>query len=96
VNELESAAGERVDSIQEYKRLLLDLGAASSMMSGSGSSVFGIFHDEASAENATRSLGLRGIRAVATMTIGGRAYRAQRLSQLASFGYERSEEASEP
>ncbi len=96
VNDLESAAGERFDSIQEYKRLLLDLGALSSMMSGSGSSVFGIFHDEASARDAARSLGLRGIEAVATKTVGGRAYRAERLKQLASFGNKRSEEASEP
>jgi 4-diphosphocytidyl-2-C-methyl-D-erythritol kinase len=101
VNDLESAAGERFDSIQEYKRLLLDLGASSSMMSGSGSSVFGIFHDEASAESAARSLGLRGVRAIATKTIGGRAYRAQWLKQLASSGlselseHVRSEEASE-
>ena len=86
VNDLESAAGERFSSIQEYKRLLLDLGASSSMMSGSGSSVFGIFHDEASARDAARSLGLRGIEAVATKTVGGRAYRAERLKQLASFG----------
>jgi 4-diphosphocytidyl-2-C-methyl-D-erythritol kinase len=88
VNDLENAAGDRVDSIQEYKRLLLDLGATSSMMSGSGASVFGIFHDEASAEDAARSLGLRGIRAIATKTVGGRAYRAhraKRLSQLASL-----------
>jgi 4-diphosphocytidyl-2-C-methyl-D-erythritol kinase len=108
VNDLENAAGDRVDSIQEYKRLLLDLGATSSMMSGSGSSVFGIFHDEASAEDAARSLGIRGIRAIATKTVGGRAYRAhraKRLSQLASFRSSgsdgpgknlRSEEASEP
>ncbi len=96
VNDLESAAGERFDSIEEYKRLLLDLGAWSSMMSGSGSSVFGIFHDEASARDAARSLSLRGIEAVATRTVGGRAYRAERLKQLASFGNERSEEASEP
>jgi 4-diphosphocytidyl-2-C-methyl-D-erythritol kinase len=94
VNDLESAAGDRFDSIQECKRLLLDLGATSSMMSGSGSSVFGIFHDEASAGDAARSLGLRGIQAIATKTIGGRAYRAERLKQLASFGYERGEEAS--
>jgi 4-diphosphocytidyl-2-C-methyl-D-erythritol kinase len=86
VNELESAAGERFDSIQEYKRILLDLGAMSSMMSGSGSSVVGIFHDEASARNAACSLGLRGIRAIATRTVGGREYRAERLSQLALSG----------
>ena len=94
VNELESAAGDRFQSIQEYKRLLLEQGATASMMSGSGSSVFGIFHDEASAGDRARSLGLRGIRAIATKTIGGRAYRAERLKQLASFGYERSREAS--
>jgi 4-diphosphocytidyl-2-C-methyl-D-erythritol kinase len=102
VNDLESATGERFDSIQEFKRLLLNLGASSSMMSGSGSSVFGIFHDEASAEDAAGSLGLRGIRAIAMKTIGGRAYRAERLKQLASSGMGglgeqvRSEEASEP
>jgi hypothetical protein len=74
------------------------------MMSGSGSSVFGVFHDEASAGDAARSLGLRGIRAIATKTVGGRALRAQRLKQLASigpsgasgsFGNRRREEASE-
>ncbi|HJS73123.1 MAG TPA: 4-(cytidine 5'-diphospho)-2-C-methyl-D-erythritol kinase [Vicinamibacteria bacterium] len=96
VNDLESAAGAWSDSIQEYKRLLLDLGAESSIMSGSGSSVLGIFHDEASARGAVRSLGLRGIEAVATKTVGGRAYRAERLKQLASSGNKRSEEASEP
>ncbi len=102
VNDLENAAGDRVDSIQEFKRLLLDLGATSSMMSGSGSSVFGIFHDEASAEDAARCLGLRGIRAIATKTLGGRAYRAERLSRLASLRPSgpdeivRSEEAREP
>lgn len=93
VNELESAAGDRFQSIQEYKRLLLDQGAAASMMSGSGSSVFGIFHDEASARDAARSLGLRGIQAIATKTIGGRAYRAERLKQLAPSGNERSRKA---
>ncbi len=86
VNDLESAAGDRFDSIQRFKRQLLDLGAASSMMSGSGSCVFGVFLDEASAGDAARSLSLRGIRAIATRTVGGRAYRAERLSQLASFG----------
>jgi 4-diphosphocytidyl-2-C-methyl-D-erythritol kinase len=96
VNDLESAAGERFDSIQEYKRLLLDLGARGSMMSGSGSSVFGIFHDEASARDAAHALGLRGIEAVATRTVSGRAYRALRQKQLASFGNHRSEEASGP
>lgn len=81
-NDLERAAGDRFDSIREWKRLLLDLGATSSMMSGSGSSVFGIFHDEASAASAARALALRGTRAVATRTLGGRAYRAERSARL--------------
>ncbi len=90
VNDLERAAGGRFDSIQEYKKLLLDLGATSSMMSGSGSSVFGIFHDEASAGSAARSLGLRGIRAIATRTLSYGAYRAERLSQLSTLPRERA------
>jgi 4-diphosphocytidyl-2-C-methyl-D-erythritol kinase len=105
VNDLESAAGVRFDSIREYRRLLDDRGAVASMMSGSGSSVFGIFQHEASAEDAARFLGLRGIRAVATKTLGRRAFRAERLLQLASLGPEessgpgesaRSEKAREP
>jgi 4-diphosphocytidyl-2-C-methyl-D-erythritol kinase len=82
VNDLESAVGARSDSIQLYKRLLLELGATSSMMSGSGSAVFGTFHDEASAGSAAGSLSLRGIRAVATLTVGRRTYRDQLAESL--------------
>lgn len=79
VNDLEGATGENSASIREYKKLLLDRGALSSMMSGSGSSVYGIFHDEASAQNAARFLALRGLRTFATRTLDVNAYRAKRL-----------------
>lgn len=82
VNDLEGAAGERFTSIQELKRLLREQGALSSMMSGSGSSVFGVFRDEDAAELAAHSLSLQGIRAMATRMLGRDAYRARRLTNV--------------
>jgi 4-diphosphocytidyl-2-C-methyl-D-erythritol kinase len=79
VNDLEGATGENSLSIREFKQTLLEQGALISMMSGSGSSVYGIFHDEASAQKAERFLMLRGSRAIATRTLDVAAYRAKRL-----------------
>ncbi len=82
VNDLEGAAGENSVSIGTLKQLLLDRGALSSMMSGSGSSVYGLFHDEVSAKKAARFLTVGGSRAVATRTLDVKAYRAKRLMPL--------------
>ncbi|MBQ6896136.1 MAG: 4-(cytidine 5'-diphospho)-2-C-methyl-D-erythritol kinase [Oscillospiraceae bacterium] len=53
-NDLEKAAGS--DETEPLKKLLLDLGAVGSMMTGSGAAVFGIFRDEETAENAVRAI----------------------------------------
>ncbi|CAK8712432.1 MAG: 4-(cytidine 5'-diphospho)-2-C-methyl-D-erythritol kinase [Candidatus Electrothrix sp. AX5] len=46
-NDLEQVTAERYPVIQELKDYLLSNGAAGAMMSGSGSTVFGLFHREA-------------------------------------------------
>jgi len=78
-NDLEAATREHLSSIKEYKKSLLDLGAVVSLMSGSGSAVFGIFDDGAAGESAARSLAERGIRAIATRTLTAKTYRERRL-----------------
>lgn len=75
VNDLEGATGEHSTSIQELKQLLLGTGASISMMSGSGSTVFGVFEDESRARTAERSLQQRGVRAVFSRTVDGLSYR---------------------
>ena len=53
-NDLEKAAGS--DETEPIKKLLLDLGAIGSMMTGSGAAVFGVFDDEAKAEQAAKTI----------------------------------------
>jgi 4-diphosphocytidyl-2-C-methyl-D-erythritol kinase len=48
-NDLERVTLERYPLLAEIKQLLLDRGAIGSLMSGSGATVFGIFHDFAEA-----------------------------------------------
>jgi 4-diphosphocytidyl-2-C-methyl-D-erythritol kinase len=95
VNDLESATGKHSVAIGEYKKRLLECGAFGSMMSGSGSSVFGMFQDEAAARCATDSLRAPGIRTIATRTLGGDEYRAKRFPLPSRSSFERAEEASE-
>jgi len=80
VNHLEGATGEHFTRIQEYKRKLLELGARVSMMSGSGSAVFGIFRDESAARLAAGSLKRDGIRAAATRMLTRADYRRRGLT----------------
>lgn len=51
-NVLETVTAKEYPEIEEYKQIMLSHGAAYSLMSGSGSSVFGIFADENSAQMA--------------------------------------------
>ena len=53
-NDLEKAAGS--DETEPIKKLLLDLGAIGSMMTGSGAAVFGIFDKEEKAEEAAKAI----------------------------------------
>ena len=80
VNHLERATGSNTSKIQEYKQVLLDRGALATMMSGSGSAVFGVFGDGHSARSVANSLTREGLEAVATRTLTRQAYRKKRLS----------------
>lgn len=51
-NVLETVTANEYPEIEEYKTLMLKCGATYSLMSGSGSSVFGVFADEESAKKA--------------------------------------------
>ncbi len=79
VNDLESSTTVFSPAIHEYKARLTELGAAVSLMSGSGSSVFGVFYDDAVARSAAESLAARGTRAIATRTLARRTYLERRL-----------------
>lgn len=78
VNELEGATGTHSNSIQELKGLLVDQGAVASMMSGSGSAVFGVFRDDASALRAARALAGAVRRTRVSRTIPWRSLRTDR------------------
>ncbi len=56
VNDLESVTAAAFPVINEVKRLLLANGAAGASMSGSGSTVFGLFEDSHRAESACKAL----------------------------------------
>jgi len=60
VNDLERAVIPTHPLIGELKEQLLQLGAESALMSGSGSSVFGMFGGRGTAEQAANALGERG------------------------------------
>lgn len=51
-NVLETVTSKEYPEIEEYKKIMLTHGAAYSLMSGSGSSVFGVFADKESVEMA--------------------------------------------
>ncbi len=59
-NDLERGARRLCPVIGEVKGCLLDVGARSAAMSGSGSAVFGAFEDAAAADRAAREVGWRG------------------------------------
>ena len=54
INQLEEAVTEAYPLLQSIKAALLDSGARVALMSGSGSSVFGVFEDKAKAAKAAR------------------------------------------
>ncbi len=56
-NDLETVVTKQYPEIQEIKHTLIQAGACGSLMSGSGSSVFGIFPDEQQAQEALTLLG---------------------------------------
>jgi 4-diphosphocytidyl-2-C-methyl-D-erythritol kinase len=60
INDLERAVLPEYPLIAEIKGLLLRLGAEGALMSGSGSSVFGVFQDLAAAERAATAIREQG------------------------------------
>jgi len=58
VNDFESVIFESYPEIKEIKKRMYDLGADYSLMTGSGSTVFGIFPNISSAQNASREFPL--------------------------------------
>jgi len=79
-NDLESAAVRLLPSIDGFKQSLRELGACATAMSGSGSTVFGLFLSSATAESAALTLTARGDCAVATRTIVREEYLERRLN----------------
>jgi 4-diphosphocytidyl-2-C-methyl-D-erythritol kinase len=79
VNDLEPPVVQRHPEIGEIKAALVASGADAAAMSGSGSSVFGIFPTRARATRAAVEAARRGWRAVLTRTLGQEEYR--RLSR---------------
>ena len=70
LNDLEAAVLPRYPAIGRAKRQLLGAGASVAMMSGSGSTVFGLFASTAQAGQAARRLAAPGRTVVLTRTIG--------------------------
>jgi 4-diphosphocytidyl-2-C-methyl-D-erythritol kinase len=68
-NMLEEPVIKKYPVIHSIKAQLLDFGAEWAMMSGSGSTVFGIFHSEASAEKARQQMERPGWLVVVTRTM---------------------------
>ena len=56
-NVFEDVPDRRMRTVGEIKGVLLDHGALSAMMTGTGSAVFGVFEDAAAAEGAREQLG---------------------------------------
>ncbi len=72
INDLEKAVIRHYPEILNIKKALLDLGAEASLMSGSGSMVFGLFYNREDAVIASRSLvGLRGSHFFKTYVVKG-------------------------
>jgi 4-diphosphocytidyl-2-C-methyl-D-erythritol kinase len=69
LNDLESVTIREFHVIAELKDRLLDLGAEFSLMSGSGSTVFGVFRSQARAESASENF--QGFWTAAVHTITG-------------------------
>jgi 4-diphosphocytidyl-2-C-methyl-D-erythritol kinase len=73
-NDLEPYAREFCPAIGEIQTRILDAGATAAAMSGSGSSVFGVFRDGAALGRAVRAMEERGYGAVRCAPLGRQDY----------------------
>ncbi len=78
-NDLETVTQERFPQIAEIKALLKEAGAQGALMSGSGSSVFGVFRTKDQALNAKRTLEDRELGEIFVTTLWRKAQAGQRL-----------------
>ena len=76
-NDFERVVFSQHPELREVKRVLESEGARYASLSGSGSSVYGLFGSKVKAQQAARRLGQRGIPAQATMTMPRRQYWAK-------------------
>ncbi|MBI5074460.1 MAG: 4-(cytidine 5'-diphospho)-2-C-methyl-D-erythritol kinase [Nitrospirae bacterium] len=67
MNDLEQPVLKAYSMIGRIKELLLEQGAVVSVMSGSGSTVYGVFRTTEEAENASKNMGIYWCRAVKTL-----------------------------
>ena len=74
VNDLEPAVARRRPEIGRLRRSLQDHGALAAAMSGSGSTVFGLFRERAAAAAAWKGLRKAGWQAILTRTVGREEY----------------------
>jgi 4-diphosphocytidyl-2-C-methyl-D-erythritol kinase len=80
-NDLEPPVTRHHPAIRRIRQSLLDAGAVMSLMSGSGSAVFGLFERPDAARRTARDLARPGWTAVATRTLNRREY-ARRLGRV--------------
>lgn len=74
INDLEPPVARRHPEIVPLKAALREAGAVASVMSGSGSAVFGLFRSRVAAERAVKPLSRGGSRALVTRTIARADY----------------------
>jgi 4-diphosphocytidyl-2-C-methyl-D-erythritol kinase len=74
-NDLEGPVAARHPEISRIAAALTRAGAHHAAMTGSGSAIFGLFHDRGAAETAARTLGRPSRRALVTRTLSRAGYR---------------------
>jgi 4-diphosphocytidyl-2-C-methyl-D-erythritol kinase len=73
-NDFERVVFPLYPAIRDVKRAIEHAGSSYASLSGSGSTVYGIFRNADAAKKAAKLLGKQGIRAVATRTIGRKEF----------------------
>jgi len=81
-NDLQQSVAERHPEIVKIVKALERAGASHAAMSGSGSTVFGLFDRRSDAERAARTLGRGGRKALVSRTVNRAAYERHRPRRL--------------